>query len=345
MGVTQKQIAVYLGISNQTVSDILNDKGHLYRDETRRRVETAAAQMGYRRSGSAVAMRRGRTDNFTLLLSSDPSGRSVLSESMLRGILSALGRHNMHLTVEAAPDEDLTAEGFVPKLLREIMSDGLLINYSAKIPQQMIELISRLNVPAVWLNSKQKADCVYPDEFQGASRAARELVAHGHRRIAFVDFAHRLNEDSWHYSNIDRFDGYASVMKEIGQSAQCVGSHEEMVQGLGLERLTALLQSPNRPTAILAYRPHEANMAVVAAALSGLRVPRDLSLVTFCTTVSQEMGVPLATVHIPESLMGQEGVEMLRRRIEQQGQPQPPLALAMEFSEGQSIAACPTGAD
>ncbi len=45
---------------------------------------------------------------------------------MWDGIHDELAAHNLHLTMTRLPDERLTDEGVVPKLLREWMADGLL---------------------------------------------------------------------------------------------------------------------------------------------------------------------------------------------------------------------------
>jgi len=133
MATTLKVIAEAAGVSIPVVSQVLNSKGQRFRPETRRRVRQAAERLGYRPNNSARAMATGRLGCAALVLSTQ-GYRSTLPAELLRGIDEELARHNMHLTIARLPDEKLTREGYVPKILREWLSDGLLINYTSDIP-------------------------------------------------------------------------------------------------------------------------------------------------------------------------------------------------------------------
>ncbi|WP_371262063.1 LacI family DNA-binding transcriptional regulator [Phycicoccus sp. Soil802] len=56
---TIKDVARMAGVSFATVSRVLNAEPHV-REETRLRVERAAAVLSYRRNEAAAALRRGR---------------------------------------------------------------------------------------------------------------------------------------------------------------------------------------------------------------------------------------------------------------------------------------------
>ena len=55
------QLAAHLSLSKGTVSRILNDPKAPFAEETRRRVITTAAEMGYRPNPIARALATGRT--------------------------------------------------------------------------------------------------------------------------------------------------------------------------------------------------------------------------------------------------------------------------------------------
>jgi DNA-binding LacI/PurR family transcriptional regulator len=195
MAVTIYQIAERVGLSPKTVSRILSGKAALHKPETRERVLQVATELGYRANSSARAMRRQRFGCVTLLLS-NVRQRSVLPSAREDGIQAALGEHDLHLMVAPLPDAKLTDQGFVPRILREYGSDGLLVNYNTRIPPRMETLLDAHNLPSVWINVRRDSDCVYPDDLQAGRQAAERLLALGHRRIAFVDYTEQN-----HYSN------------------------------------------------------------------------------------------------------------------------------------------------
>ena len=51
----------------------------------------------------------------------------------------------------------------------------------------MTELIRRDHIPAVWLNAKRGADCVYADDLAGAREGTERLLRLGHKRVAWLD--------------------------------------------------------------------------------------------------------------------------------------------------------------
>ena len=178
--------------------------------------------------------------------------RVYLTQGLLRGICAQLAEHDMHLTIAQLPDEQLTAEGVVPKILRQWMVDGILIEYIAGIPQRMVDLIHQYSIPSVWINSKQPADCVHPQDFEAGQQATQRLLAFGHRRICFVNFSYPREDDlaDLHYSQADRQAGYEHAMRQAGLVPHVVAPTDTSHRGdLAIE----CLKQPNRPTGIVAY--------------------------------------------------------------------------------------------
>jgi DNA-binding LacI/PurR family transcriptional regulator len=248
----------------------------------------------------------------------------------------------MHLTMAVLPDEALTDQAFLPRILREWTCDGLLINYNKRIPQRMIDLLEEYHLPSIWLNCKRDCDCVYPDDLAAGREAAQRLLAAGHRRVAYVSYSYKV-EDA-HYSELDRRDGYLQAMREAGLPCQ---AHDRYADGLdkqggpaGLEHRTdvwrRVLARAERPTGVVAYGASTLRHVLRAAEDVGLRVPRDLSVVTFG-------GAPLslvrqiATVVIPEAEVGRVGVEMLLAKIAAPGEALAPRVVATEFRPGETI--------
>jgi LacI family transcriptional regulator len=286
----------------------------------------AAEQLGYKPNSSARAMRNGRFGCAALVLSrSRASTHSFIPPHLIDGLDDELELHNMHLTVSRLTDEQLTQTDFIPKVLREHLADGMIVNYTHEIPPQMLELIRSHYTPAVWVNAKLDDDCVYPDDFAAARQATEELLQLGHKRIAFVhmiarggwqgDFAE--NRARFHYSALDRANGYATAMRAAGLSPQTV-SHDRFIHES--EQMTCcrqLLSGEDRPTAVLAYSEGEGQSVICAANAIGLSVPRDLSVLAFSAFGYFVAGHFVSVVAVPTEEMGRRAVRMLLEKLKQ----------------------------
>jgi DNA-binding LacI/PurR family transcriptional regulator len=228
----------------------------------------------------------------------------------------------------------LTDERFVPKLLRELAADGLLINYIADIPLEMDRLIRQHRIPSVWMNTRVEADCVFPDDRRNAAAATRRLLELGHTRIAYLDLS-----ISSHYSVTERAEGYADAMAEAGLAPRLFHPGDVVDPDNRQACCAAFLETPDRPTAVLTYEAYHAVPLYAAALRAGLDVPGDLSIMTFHHQPVDALGVRMDTAEIPAVDMGKEAVRMLYQRIDQPGLSLPPCPLPGRIVPGSTCAA------
>jgi LacI family transcriptional regulator len=325
MTVTIKEIARRTGLSIPTVGNVLGRSAARYSPNTRRRVLEAAQELGYKPNSSARAMRQGRFGCAALVLSrSKQQTLSHIPAGLLDGLDDALAQHDMHLTVSRLTDEELTSGSFIPKVLRQSMADGMIVNYTHEIPQPMLDLIHAHHAPAVWLNAKLKEDCVYPDDFGAARSVTQHLIGLGHRRIAFLHFISpaifevpfEQARAKVHYSDWDRADGYATAMRQVGLPARVVNHERYVRDDEQVDACRELLQGDARPTAVLVYSERDVSSLLCAAAELGLHVPRDLSIVVFHPGKLFAGGKHVSVVPVPTEQMGRRAVDMLMRKID-----------------------------
>lgn len=338
MAITLKRIADHCGLSTQTVGAVLGGKGHLFRPKTVTTVEAAARELGYRPNSAAKAMRSGRFGCAALVLSDDP-WRSTVFRPQMAGMDDALAKVGMHLIHALIPERDLRERGQVPKIIGELLADGLLINYNTGIPEVLDEVITRHRLPAIWMNARRSRDCVHPDD-EGAGRLATDhLLELGHRRIAYVDYCHGTEQPDQHYSAWDRQAGYTTAMRVAGLAPRIIDTPHTLSPPDHLPAVRAWLTAPHRPTAVVTYCPREALPILhTATAQLGLRVPQDLSIITIEDFPADQSGVDLATVILPRYDLGRVAVELLQERLADPRIKLAPRSLECHLHRGQSTA-------
>jgi LacI family transcriptional regulator len=333
---TLRQIAEKAGVSQATVSYVLNGRAGAERISPARvaAVRSVAQQLNFRVNSAAKAISTGKFGSVALLQSMRPHS-GFMPPELLDGILEGLAEHDLHLIIAKLPEEQLLSEGAVPKILREWMADGLLIDYIAGIPTQLLDLIDRYHIPSVWMNSKRSSDCVLLDDWDAGKRAAAHLLSLGHRDIAFV-----CHGQSTHYSITDRFEGFAHAMQEAGLAGRRLGDSEAcQVDGDEMRYVMGWLTGESRPSAVVCYSPHEACVVLRAALTAGLQAPRDLSVITFNERASDFGGLPLSTFLLPEKEMGKKAVHSLMAKIRNPKQAIKSEALPFTWFAGQTVSA------
>ncbi|MDA3960038.1 MAG: LacI family DNA-binding transcriptional regulator [Planctomycetota bacterium] len=213
--VTLKDVAAHAGTSLQTVSQILNkDRDDLFRDETVTRVRLAARELGYRPNSIARSMRSGRSNCVGLVL--DWNGyRSHNPPQLVSGLLQVLEKRGRHLILSRIHEEGEGAER-APEILREILADGLVVNYHTQIAA-MEAVVEASGLPAVWVNAMRSCNAVIPDDRAAAEALVTHLIAAGHRHIVYCDaYMERYLGPERHFSKVERYQGYCAAMQGAG---------------------------------------------------------------------------------------------------------------------------------
>jgi LacI family transcriptional regulator len=328
-------VAAHAGVSDTTASHILGGKrADRYNAETRQAVEEAARVLGYRPNSNARAMRSGRSGAVTLLLPIDPTV-SFLPANLLAGIHSTLAEQGRHLIVAQYPDELLVEADFVPRVLKECMADGLIVNYIERIPPAFAEALALSGAPpTVWLNVDRPFDCVLPDDEKGGYEATRLLLEYGHTEIIYIGV------QTGHYSVLARQRGYEKALQEVGLTPHSIiyADPEDVFQNVGLLWETTE-KNEKRITAVVTYEAFVATPLLVVLARQGIRVPEDVSIVTFHDMhVEWPMGISVTNCLLPVYEIGQEAVKMLGQKLDGQTDPLSSIRVPIPIRLGTTVA-------
>ncbi len=331
---TQQDIAAALGIAQRTVSRAFSAPATVT-PALRTRILESAAALGYRRHSGARTMRTGRCDQ-VLLVQGPRATTSNLPEGTLSGLLDGLTAQGVLLGIVRFDDDQLNRDGFLPSAIRELRSDGLLINYTSNIPARLRTHIARHRIPALWLNSRQPSACVHPDDLAAGRLLTEHLLELGHSRIAWADL-YLGHTRHCHYSRHDRRAGYAAAMAGAGLPLlECIPAEEVPVAGLA-EATAGLLVGAGRATAVACYSTLEASAVMRCAATRGLRVPEDLSIAAVDHAQSF-LGLPMTTAVLDLPELGRQAAARLLARVADPRLRLPPLAVPPHLAIGLSTA-------
>ncbi|RMD82875.1 MAG: LacI family transcriptional regulator [Lentisphaerae bacterium] len=342
---TIRDVADAAGLPIPTVARILRGetKGRWASARERTaRVLKLAQELGYRPNLAAKAVATGKTHAITLVITTGPTGKSTLHESLVRNLASTLEARHYHLNMAIFSEDELLSEEALPHFLQASYSDGFLINFNKNIPPELPACLERQSLPWLWLNYKYSHNAVYPDDFMAGQTAARYLLDLGHRQVAYFNAFHTPADA--HYSEYDRQDGFCACVQETtGVSARLIQPLREKKRDGLVGHLYTILQAPDRPTAICTYSETSASIVIAAAFAAGLKIPDDLSIITFGEKEAF-CALPLTAVRIPLGELGQDAVSILLQRIENpQTAPQPSRVLPVKdiIYPGSSVAPPP----
>jgi DNA-binding LacI/PurR family transcriptional regulator len=156
-----------------------------------------------------------------------------------------------------------------------------------------------------------KVDQVRCDTQTAAEAITRYLIGLGHRHLAMLSGPQEI------VSATERADGFrAAIRRAKLPLRQCPVEFGKFDPHSGYEMARALLETSHRPTALVTANNFIALGAARAAQDLGIRIPEDVSIVTFDGARPEYVYDPFFTgVYQPTEEMGRTAAELLFRRI------------------------------
>ncbi|HEY9075277.1 MAG TPA: substrate-binding domain-containing protein [Anaerolineaceae bacterium] len=193
--------------------------------------------------------------------------------------------------------------------------DGLIILPpigSAEITRYVIDLVES-GYPVVFAGDWTAGSSVVVDNQSGIIQAMDHLVAHGHRRIAYIAGSRgRVEGDAK-----KRYRAYLAALQKHGleydPNLVAIGFH---TYAGGRNAMEQILQRKTPFSALIASNDRSAVGAMRALDEAGLLVPQDVAVIGFDDVLDSRAQVPmLTTVHYPMFDVGYEAVNLLLKHI------------------------------
>ena len=312
--VTITDVAARAGVSRTTVSYVLSDNEVADRisSETRHRVMEAVSELGYRRNALAHAVTTGKNRmlGFWVMQSNREPVVRVLAGAMKEAdahgyFIKMLGFDN-----QTAPDT------IVQQCIEWRLSGIIAIHAPTDLLNGVQPQIQKARIPAIIVDSQQPPATslhIASDCASGIAQSVDFLREQGHQNIALIAGF----ESATDHISLRRENAYRRAMQSAGLESH-IRVHYGFWNYESTERTEAatreLLESADRPTAIVCVSDHTAMVVIRTAAQMGLRVPDELSVTGFDDVATSALyNPPLTTVAQNFEAMGARAVQHLLR--------------------------------
>ena len=306
---TMKDVAARAGVGVKTVSRVVNGEAGVSSD-TARLVREAIAVLGFRRNDSARLLRKGSTASIGLVLEDladpfyAPLSRAVEERARAHGALLLHG--------SSAEDPERERELVLALCARRV--DGLVV-VPAGSDHGYLQPEIEAGLPTVFVDrapGRIAADVVRSGNHDGARAGVAHLIAHGHRRIAFVGDRLRIGTAR------ERLGGYRAAMAEAGlpvdESWIALGPTDP---GRVRTDTARLLEGP-RPVTALFTGNNRVTVTVVRLLAARPRRPALVGFDDF--ELADLLSPPVTVVTQDPALLGSTAADLLFRRLHGSGQ-------------------------
>ncbi|HLT83033.1 MAG TPA: LacI family DNA-binding transcriptional regulator [Phototrophicaceae bacterium] len=313
--VTLADVARHAGVSSSTASLVLSGRGRELRisDAVDERVRAAAETLGYRRNTISVGLRKGSTK--TIGFVSDTVASSQLAGGMIRGALAA-ARDSGYMLFMSETGGGPAQERKAIEAMLDHRVDGLVV--ASMFTRQREKLPAELDtLPTILLNALPPAGrelaAIVPDEQAAGRAAAEQLLASGHRDIHLIGAGPTLDDapaasEAGHL----RLTGMLEALAEAGVAPASGYPYRSWNPAHGWEAVHDILERGTVPQALLCFNDRLAFGAYQALQEAGLRIPDDVSVLSFDDApLAGWLRPTLTTFAIPHRTMGAQAVDLL----------------------------------
>ena len=327
MAVTIRDVAALAGVSPATVSRTCNNNPAISA-ETREKVWQAIATLGYQvatpnpnatdmetgTAGGKSSDRKPQTIGIIMRPQAQKGYDNPFVTRSIRGISQEAMEQNYSTIVVSGETYEQMLE-YVKKLTAQQKVQGFVFLYSA-LDDPLISYMHEKEIPFVVIGkaSAYVNDTIYVDNdnLVAGQEAANYLISLGHKRIAFI---------CDNISQIFAYERHAGFRLSMMQNGLDVPD-DYLLYGISMplddsSSIARLLKSDHRPTALIIVDDTVALATLQLCHEMGLKLPEDLSIITFNNSIMVKLSnPPLTTIDVNSRQLGVEAASQLINLIE-----------------------------
>ena len=312
--VTIKHVAADAEVSLQTVSRVINNEPNV-RPSMKERVQASIDKLGYVPSIAAQRMSGSRS---YLILAINDRERTIADwrtrqgtdwvDQMLLGGMLKCAEHGYRMIFELVDTHNDHVERELGATIAALQPDGVILTPPHSDNPLITAFLARRKIPFARIGSMTPGPgiAMTMDDEGSARRATEHLIALGHCRIGFIAGSEEYDLSNW------RIDGWREAMDAAGLSHDGLCTRGDFSHESGVIAANKLLDLDPPPTAIIASNDQMTLAALDTANQRGLKVPGDLSLISFDNTPVVRFTDPkLTAVDQPIAATFSKAVELL----------------------------------
>ncbi len=272
MPVTLKDVAIRAGVSTSAVSRAFTD-GASVSEKMRRKVEKAAADLGYSPNALASSLTTGRTKMIGLVSNNFHNPIFLEVFDLFTRKLQDRGLRPLLLNLSGEQDA-LTSV----RRLQQYSVDGVIVA-SSTLPPEFSRAFRDAGVPVVnsfgRFSTTPDVHVVGVDNSECGRMAARALIERGYTSVAF------MGGPEFATSTQDRFRGFGSELAKHPEVARRHSFADEYSFDAGRAEMQRVIATGDLAEAYFCGDDVLSIGALSALADAGLRVPDDIGIIGF----------------------------------------------------------------
>ena len=324
---SMQMIADRLGISKVSVSKVLNNQDGISAD-LRKQVLEIANELGYVNSRQTVL------DTYRLAFLVPKRFFLLESERFYTTIYYYFNREcitrqfPLSLFVISTNEEEKL---ILPPSLNKENFDGLII--TGELGEDYLNELISLRIPAITVDFYKHqlvTDCILTDNFFISYSATNHLIEKGHKDIGFV------GDPKGTSSIMDRFFGYqkALLAADLPYNNKWTIVNNDLIGGYTSD----IVLPDTLPTAFICHCDMSAYYIIKTLKKNGLKVPQDISVLSFDNTeISQNNEPPLTTVDIDKKEFARKALEKIILRAQDPNKPAERIFIPSRLIERDSV--------
>lgn len=305
MPASLKDVARKAGLSPAAVSRHLNGTLDLP-EETRKRIETAVRQLGYRPNPHARRLSLGRSDTITLVVPDIANPFFATLAAAVERAASARGKLvQLHATSNVEQREIAVLE-----LAADSWSEGVVFCTNRRPGAAVAHAIGALPRAVIVDEAVPgaRAPSLFADNAQGGYLAGQHLAALGHRHVAYIGGDQRLGSTRLRAEGLER--GLTEGRGTGAVTVRVMSGQHDVASGRQLA--TGLLDMRGPETAIFVGSDELAIGVIETLRARGVRIPQDMSLISFDGARALHLyDPPITAVRQPARGLGERAIELL----------------------------------
>ena len=307
---TIKEIARMAGVSPTAVSFAVHGKSGIS-EATKERILSVIKETDYYPSAASQRMTLGKSFNIAFIY---PTLASPFTDlfyyEVANGLTEELTNNQYNVVFIPLKYENNVYE--LPHIIKRQDADGVILLHET--PTVMLDELDQLDIPYVlvdWQVASSDRTNISLDCEQTINRAVKYLIEKGHSKIAF------WGSDYMPHYYLRCLTGYQNALSDA-QLPIYPGWINNKVSDVdsAVQCINNFLSLQTRPTAVCCMSDMCAINSIRAAALAGVRIPEDLSLISIDDIlISAYINPQLTTISYHKNDIGKVAARLLLRKI------------------------------